>query len=135
MVNFYLFLERRWFLLPQKLRYLLVGGGNTIFAYVLFAILYFLTKNYSLSLVIQYIFSVNVSIFDMRYYVFQKKGSLKKDYMRAIIVYLSMLYFNWVSLWVLCDILGVYPLCAQIAYIFLATILTFTLLKYFSFKK
>ena len=43
MIKLYRKIENRWFGLPQKIRFLLVGGFNTFLAYLLF-VLFISTK-------------------------------------------------------------------------------------------
>ena len=72
MIKLYRQIENRWFGLPQKIRFLLVGGFNTMLAYLLFILFVEGIKiPYKISLIIQYILTVNISIFSMRHYVFR----------------------------------------------------------------
>ena len=41
----YLWAENIWFKLPQKLRFLLVGGFNTVFAYSILALILWIFEN------------------------------------------------------------------------------------------
>lgn len=76
MIKLYRQIENRWFGLPQKIRFLLVGGFNTFLAYLLFVLFVAILQiPYRLSLIIQYILTVNISIFSMRYYVFRSAGN------------------------------------------------------------
>ena len=83
MIKLYRKIENRWFGLPQKIRFLLVGGFNTFLAYLLFVLFVAILQiPYRLSLIIQYVLTVNISIFSMRYYVFRSGGNLKDEYFR-----------------------------------------------------
>lgn len=135
-INVYDKLEKWWFALPQKLRFLLVGGFNTVFAYCIFAFLAVLIGlPYLLALVIQYFITVNVSIFTMRYYVFQSHGNIIAEYAKAWLVYVGMFAFNSVALTFLIEICGMGELGGQALYLTVSTILTYILHKYFSFGK
>lgn len=134
-VDVYNKIENIWFRFPEKLRFLLVGGFNTVFAYAIFAALYELAGlNYNLALIIQYFITVNFSFVTMRYYVFQSQGILKYEYIKAISVYVGIYFFNAFVLNVLVQILDLYPLFGQALYLIISTILTFILHKYFSFR-
>ena len=133
----YFKIERLWFkLVPEKLRFLLVGGFNTVFAYGVFALLLEVIKlPYMLSLIVQYFITVNVSIATMRYYVFQSKGDIIKEFIKAWGVYAGLFCFNSVGLSFLVEICGIDPLWAQGIYLVFSTIVTYLLHKYFSFYK
>ena len=129
--------EAIWFAkLPQKVRFLLVGGFNTVAAYLIFLSLYFLTGNrYVVSVVLQYIISINISIVTMRYYVFRSHGNFTAEYLKAGMVYVYMLGFNLLWLYVFIDLLEINALISQAAYLTVSTAMTYIFHKYFSFKK
>ena len=138
----YFKLEKIWFRLPEKIRFLLVGGFNTVFAYLFLNLMNELLMSHTtlsknatanIALIIQYAVTINLSFITMRYYVFRAHGNWKKEYVRALMVYLIIYALNvpiisglialgW-SLW-----------WAQAVYLIISTILTFLLHKYYSFK-
>ncbi len=129
-------IENIWFMINQKIRFLLVGGFNTVLAYAVFAVLYQLMGlDYNISLITQYFITVNVSFLTMRYYVFQSHGNLKKEYVKALSVYVGMYFFNAFALNFFVVILALNPLLGQALYLIISTILTFLLHKYFSFRQ
>lgn len=135
-INLYKKIENIWFKIPEKLRFLLVGGFNTVFAYAIFAALYELVGlHYNVALTIQYFITVNFSFITMRYYVFRSHGIWKHEYVKAVSVYVAMYFFNAFALNFFVRILGIYPLLGQALYLIISTILTFVLHKYFSFKQ
>jgi hypothetical protein len=86
-IRIYFVIENFWFRFPQKLRYLLVGGFNTVFAYSVLAALNYLFSVINqaqglefdskvianIALFVQYALCINVSFITMRYYVFQSQ--------------------------------------------------------------
>lgn len=136
MIELYKKIEKIWFKFNQKIRFLLVGGFNTVFSYLVFAGLYeMIGLHYNLALIIQYFITVNVSFVTMRYYVFQSNGVFKAEYIKAIGVYVLMFFFNAFALNFFVVVLGFYPLLGQALYLILSTIITYILHKNFSFKK
>ena len=136
MIQIYKNLETKWFSFPQQLRFLLVGGFNTVLAYILFILfIAALRIPYQIGLIIQYILTVNISIFTMRYYVFRSHGSIGKEYVKAWNTYLSMLIFNYVFLYFFIDIFNINVLFSQAVYVIISTIITFCLHKYYSFRQ
>ena len=141
----YCYLEKMWFKWPQKLRFLLVGGFNTVFAYML---LNFLNISFlwmwpdaskvllaNIALFVQYLISINVSFMTMRYYVFQSRGKFVKECLKAWSVYIFLYLINAPVLTFLMVQLKWDVWFAQAVYLILSTILTFVLHKYYSFRE
>ena len=122
-IKLYLWAENIWFKLPQKLRFLLVGGFNTVFAYTILALILWLFE------------TINVSFLTMRYYVFQSHGDWKKEFVKAWSVYLFLYLINSPILSFLMVVVGLSPLVAQALYLTFSTITTFILHKYYSFRQ
>ncbi|MCL2538401.1 MAG: GtrA family protein [Alphaproteobacteria bacterium] len=138
MINkLYFAIEKLWFKwFPEKIRFVLVGGFNSVAAYLIFLGAYFaLGGLYGAALIIQNIISINISIFTMRYYVFQSTGSIAKEYAKAWPVYLFMIIINYPWLWVFDNVFGVSAPISQPIFIVTSAIGTYLLLKYFSFRK
>ena len=146
MIKLYLWAEKIWFKFPQKMRFLLVGGFNTVFAYLvlnLFNILFSLLLKDTLSpvaianfaLIIQYILTINVSFITMRYYVFQSHGNWRKEWLKAWSVYIFLYLINAPILTFMMAVLGWSTWLAQGLYLIFSTIITFLLHKYYSFRK
>jgi putative flippase GtrA len=135
MFKLYKPIEDFWFAkVPQKLRFVLVGGFNTCAAYLIFAGLYTLSGRYGFSVALQYLISMNISVVTMRYYVFRGRGSFAKEYSRAVSVYAFMLALNYLALYVLVEKAGVEALSAQAGWIVAETVAVYFLHKYFSFR-
>ncbi len=127
-------IENFWFKINQKIRFLLVGGFNTVFAYGVFAFLFaFIKLPYLWALIVQYFITINVSVLTMRYYVFRSEGNFLTEYCKAWSVYILMFIFNSVALSFLVEICHITELYAQALYLTISTILTYVLHKYFSF--
>ena len=146
MIELYLWAEKIWFRLPQKIRFLLVGGFNTVFAYfvlnflnILFGLLLKDTLSKvaiaNLALIIQYILTINVSFITMRYYIFQSHGNWHKEWMKAWSVYIFLYLINAPILTFMMAVLGWSTWLAQGVYLIFSTIITFILHKYYSFRK
>lgn len=134
-IRLYKTIENFWFSFNQKLRFLLVGGFNTVFAYALFALLVEICRlPYQTSLIIQYLIGVNVSILTMGYYVFRHFGDFKRTYVKAWGVYLSLLAANYAWMFVLVDYGGVGSLAAQGGYVVVSTIGLYVLHQRVTFK-
>lgn len=135
MIELYQKIEAAWFHIHKKIRFLLVGGFNTLLSYLLF-IFFIKICNfpYQLSLIIQYFITVNLSIFTMRYFVFQSRGKPIGEYFKACGVYLLMLGFNYVFLFCLIDLMEINVILSQGIYIIISTIITYLLHQNITFK-
>ena len=148
-VKLYLWAENIWFRVPEKMRYLLVGGFNTVLAYSLLNLLDWTFNRMNdangwgyprevlanVALFIQYIITINVSVATMRYYVFHSTGEWKKEFAKAWSVYILLYLINAPALTLLMVVFNLPTWLAEGIYIIFATILTFILHKYFSFRK
>lgn len=136
MKNLYFLIENYWFKLPQQLRFVLLGGFNTLLSYLIFVFLIKIAAfSYQFSLIAQYLITVNISIFSMRYYVFRSTHSLKTEYSKAWSVYLLMLAFNYLFLYITIDRFQLNILLNQAAYTILSTAITYILHRFYSFRK
>ncbi len=135
-IRLYRKIENFWFTWSQKLRFLLVGGFNTVFSYGLFVLMVAGVEiDYRAAIAIGYVISTNVSIFTMRYYVFRSKGSLKKEYAKAWGVYLSTMLLNYLVMYLLVDVFAMDELLAQGIYTICITVFIYLMHKYVSFRQ
>lgn len=141
--NTYLRVEQRWFALPEKVRFLLVGGANTLLSYVLLNLLnallcLVLTESAiyaaNIALILQNMITINISFITMRYYVFRSHGVFWHEWIKCVSVYAFMYVFNAVFMTLLMSFFH-WPLwLAQMVYIIVSTLLIFCLHKFFSFR-
>jgi len=148
-IKIYKWAESIWFPLPEKLRYLLVGGFNTVVSYTLLNVLDWVFGKVNVSagwgyrpevvanaaLILQYLLTINLSVFTMRYYVFQSHGNWKKEFAKAWSVYIFIYLINAPILTLLMVVFGLRTWAAQLIYLIFSTIITFILHKYYSFRK
>ncbi len=146
MKKLYLMAEKIWFRFPQKIRFLLVGGFNTVFAYLVLNLLnvfftFLFQESFSkvvianLALILQYILTINVSFITMRYYVFQSHGNWYKEWLKAWSVYILLYLINAPVLSLMIGVFGWSTWLSQGVYLIFSTIITFLLHKYYSFRK
>lgn len=123
-----------WFSFPQSVRFLLVGGFDTVVAFCSYSLLIYIGLHYSLTLIVNYIFSVSVSIFNMRYFVYRSENSFIKEYSKGWMTYLSTLCINYVFLFFAIDVFHVGAIKAQAVYTIFITIYIYFVHKYFTFS-
>ena len=148
-VKLYKWAENLWFSFPEKLRFLLVGGFNTVLAWsVLTALDWLFTQvnngcGWNLpkiwvanaALVVQYAITINISFLTMRYYVFRSHGEFWKEWAKTWSVYIFIYLINAPTMSFLMWAFGLEAWQAQGIYLVFSTVLTFILHKYYSFRQ
>ena len=152
--DIYLWAEKIWFSYPEKLRFVLVGGFNTVFAYIVLNVLnalflkigmpycdptpkqqeYCTVVIANIALMIQNLITINVSFLTMRYYVFRSHGVWQKEYIKAWTVYAFIFLINAPCMTFLMTVLKQPLWSAQAIYLIFSTIITFLLHKHYSFR-
>lgn len=148
-IKLYIWAENLWFSFPEKLRFLLVGGFNTVFAWSVLAGLdwcfgrlntlmgWNLPKIWvaNAALIVQYIITINFSFITMRYYVFRSHGNIVREWLKAWSVYIFIYLINAPSMSFLMWAFYLDAWQAQGIYLIFSTIITFILHKYYSFRQ
>ncbi len=128
--------------LRQVIRFVIVGGWNTVFGYALFAGL-----NYALTGVIPYPFmvanalayliSITVAYFGYKIFVFKTKGNYLREYLRTYLVYGASCLANLALLPVAVVVVrSVYSNRMLVPYVAQAIVLpVVVLMSYFGHKK
>jgi putative flippase GtrA len=126
-----------WFKIPEKLRFLLVGGWNTLFSILLFSGLFLILKNYKFSIIISHFISVFQSFIAFRYFVFHssKNGNFWHQYLKVNIIYLIYFALNFALLYVFVELLKIYPIASQIFITCILIIFSYLGNKHFTFKR
>ena len=125
-----------FFHFPEKIRFLLVGGFNTVVGYIIFVILYFFLQNYlhySLILLIQFMIAVNISYLTMKFFVFRTKKNYKSEYPKTILTYIGVYFVNLLLLAFLQRIIeNIY--FAQFIAISMVVVITYMMHKYINYR-
>ena len=92
--------------LPQFLRYILVGGFNTLFGYLLFALLNWLFSDlshygYLYAAVVGNVIAITVAFLGYKWLVFRTRGNYLIEWIRCVGVYGSTMLIGLVGLAVL----------------------------------
>jgi putative flippase GtrA len=122
----------------QKIRYLVIGGYNTVFGYGCFALLWWLFSqqlHYIVLLTISHILSVINAYMGYRLFVFQSKGKWLKEFFKFNLVYLGTFAINLVALPVLIEEFKVHALIAQALIIVITVLASYVIHNKITFKK
>ena len=119
-------IETFWFLQNRQLRFLLVGGFNTLTAFGAFVFLFSICGlPYQLAVILQFVFGVNLSILTMGYYVFGNLRHFRQSYVKGWCVYLSLLAANYLWMYLLADVAKVAVVPAQALFVIVSSIATY----------
>ena len=116
-------------------KFILVGILNTVFGYLLFAILIYLGVFYLLSLTISHILAVIHSFLWNKYFTFKSKNEVKGEIIKFALVYTSIYLVNFLLLYIWTGILKVSPFISQFFILFVITTISFFGQRYWVFKK
>ncbi len=137
MMNLYRRLYRYWMAYPQKLRFLLVGGYNTVFSYALFAVLLWVMagRHEQIALLLSFAISSVNSFLTQKIYVFATVGGWKAEFIKCLGTWGLSYLINASLLWGLVDCIGVNPYIGQACAVIFLTVFSWIMLKHFAFKK
>ncbi len=124
----------------QRVRFLLVGGFNTMIGFGLFVVIELVIgrhTSYWVSLYSAYAFGVVISFLLHRRYTFQVAGTghFFLDFIRFQSVSLVALAFNTIALPLLVELGQLAPILAQAIVVGITTVTSYIGHKFFSFKR
>ena len=127
----------KWCSISDKIRFLLVGGYNAAFSYVIFAIAIFMIgeHHYQVCVALQWIISSVFSFVNQKIFVFCTKGNWVKEYLKCCTTWAVSYACNALILEALVRYVTRNVYIGQFVSIFLASIVTYVLFKYFAFKR
>jgi putative flippase GtrA len=121
----------------QFVRYLLVGGWNTVFGMAVYAGLYGWLGgrvHYLALLVPANILAVTNAYVCYKLFVFKTRGNILREYGRCYVVYGGIMLAAAVLMYVLVDGLGMPPTVANCLSVVLTTVVSYLAHRGFSFK-
>ena len=137
LLELYLIVYHFWMRFPEKLRFVLVGGYNTVFGYLLFVCFVFLlTEKYSqIALLASYLLGSINSYLTQKYYVFATKNVSFKEYLQCVMTWMGSYVINAVLLYVLVDVLHFNVYAMQVLCLIICAVFNYVFLKHFVFCK
>ena len=124
----------------QRIRFLFVGGINTVVGYVIFAglahwVFADVPFGYLISVIISYAISITLAFVLYRRLVYKVRGRVVVDFLRFVSVYAFSIAINIALLPALVEIGGVPPLIAQVLVLVVTTALSYFGHGRFSFRR
>ena len=129
-------LYSKWCQLPDKIRFLLIGGINAAISYCIFAIAVFVLgqEHYQASVMLQWSVSSVFSYLNQKFFVFCTKGNYIKEYLKCCSTWAVSYLLNVVILELLVKFAIKNVYVSQFISIFVVSVVTYVLFKYFAFK-
>ncbi len=98
----------------QTIRYLAVGGFNTVFGYGLYAWFTWLLKGvlphaYELAYLLSNMISITVAFLGYKWFVFRTKGNYLREWIRCVTVYSTAIGLNLLGLPLLVTLISKFP--------------------------
>ena len=126
-----------WCKIDDKIRFLFIGAVNAGISYIIFVIALFLIgqEHYQLCVALQWALSSVFSYFNQKFFVFCTKGNYLKEYLKCCSTWAVSYFINAIVLEILIKYVIQNAYIAQFISIFLVSIITYVLFKYFAFKK
>lgn len=121
----------------QPIAYLIVGVWNTLFGYVVFALLYYMLQAHlhvDAILVFSYLLATANAYIGYRYIVFRSTGSMKRELRRFVAVYAGTLAANLVVLPFALHVLSWNAYVVQGLFTGIIVVLSYFGHKHFSFR-
>lgn len=122
------------FIKDQRIRFLIVGGINTVVGYGIFATVIFIGGHYLLANILATIVGVSVSYILNKYFTFKQYKKSYAEVIRFISVYAFSFLLGNVVLYVMVDILSISPYMAGALNLIFITAISWFGHKYFSFR-
>jgi putative flippase GtrA len=122
----------------EQVMYLIIGGWNTLFGYLVWAVLQYLLHDYLyylIILVIAWFPSVANAYFGYRWFVFRSKRSILRELPRFSLVYVGTLITGLIALPILLHVLPFSIYVTQAMFTAVMVIVSYLSHKYFSFGK
>lgn len=132
-----LYLYNWWCKIPDKIRFLFIGGVNAAISYIIFALAVYLLGNghYQACVALQWGISSIFSFVNQKIFVFCTKGNWIKEYLKCCTTWFISYIFNVIILELIVKFVTKNVYVGQFVSIFLVSVLTYVLFKYFAFKK
>ena len=125
-----------WFKLSDKIRFLIIGGFNAGVSYLIYSAFCLVMGDsaYQIALALAWAISSVVSYTTQKFLVFQANGNWIKEYLKCCSTWAVSYLLNVIILELLVRFAIKNVYLSQFISIFLVSVVTYVLFKYFAFK-
>lgn len=126
-----------WFVIDERIRFIIVGFGNTVIRYLIFVGLGILTsiERYQLILLASWLLSSLTAFWAYKVLVFATQGNHIKEYIKSLTVWTLSYFLNAGVLELLVNTLKTNAYLAQAVAIAFITVINYLLFKHYAFKQ
>lgn len=126
----------KWCEIPDKIRFLFIGGMNAAISYVIFAFALWCLgeSHYQACVILQWTISSVFSYLNQKFFVFCTKGNYLKEYLKCCSTWAVSYLLNVIILELLVRFAIKNVYVSQFISIFLVSVVTYVLFKYFAFR-
>jgi len=117
----------------EVIKFILIGGINTLIGFIVFSILYFILDDETSSLFLAYIFGVMINFKTYSKYVFT--SSDRQVFVNFIMIYLGSFLLNTILLKIFINMIYFNPYISQFLLILIVTPILYLLQKKYVFIK
>ena len=130
-------LYSKWCKIDDKIRFVLIGGVNAAISYVIFVLFIFILgeQYHQVCVALQWVLSSVFSYFNQKFFVFCTVGNYLKEYLKCCSTWAVSYFLNVIILEVLLKYFIKNVFIAQFVSLFLVSVVTYVLFKYFAFKQ
>lgn len=127
----------KWLKLPDFIRFLIIGSINAGISYLIYvvAILILGQEQYQICVALQWAISSVISYFNQKFFVFCTKGNYLKEYLKCCSTWVVSYMLNAILLEIFVRYIIKNIYIAQFVCLFLVSVITYTLFKFFAFAK
>ncbi len=122
----------------QEVRYLIAGGWNTLFGYVVYAVPYFFFHgriHYMVIAVVANPVAITMAYATHKLFVFRTKGNVLREYLKFYGVYGVITILGLLALPFCVEVLRMSPYVAPLLIIGVSVVVSYFGHKYFSFRQ
>jgi len=119
----------------KQVRFLAVGGANTLLTYALYSLLIYAGAHYFVAISAAYVLGIINGFMWNKFYTFKSRNKAGGEFIRYVLVYLFGLLISVFVLYLMIDCFEINSYMAGAVNIIFITVLSWTGHRYFSFKK
>lgn len=130
-------LYNNWLKLDDKIRFIFIGGVNAAISYVIFVILILILGegHHQICVAGQWILSSFSSYLNQKFFVFNTRGNYINEYLKCCSTWVISYILNVIVLELLVNFVLKNVYISQLLSIFIVSVVTYVLFKYFAFRK